>query len=272
MTRHVMEALGMSRIVIEDGKVVEIGESRVKYCPLFKKYRNIDEFNDETIRTNMEFRISTFGMCTSSRQVRMKDFLSFGISELLSMALDKKMLDAAVIVADGTGTCVLDDPEIVQGLGGRISGIVETEPIDEVIDVIGRYRILDPDTAAIDQFAGVSKAFAMRCGKVGVTVTKANEAVLIRNAFGDNVAIFAVHTTGTSPADAERMFDSCDVITACASECLRTVAKKRALLQAGTKIPVYASSAFGKEIIMMKLKELGKEPSTSEDECPAPLN
>ncbi|MCL1983800.1 MAG: DUF2099 family protein, partial [Methanomassiliicoccaceae archaeon] len=45
-----MEALGRSRIVIEDGKVVEISEPRVRYCPLFKKYRNIDEFNDETIR------------------------------------------------------------------------------------------------------------------------------------------------------------------------------------------------------------------------------
>jgi putative methanogenesis marker protein 8 len=272
MTRHVMEALGMSRIVIEDGKVVEIGAPKVRYCPLFKKYRNIDDFNDATIKENMEFRISHFGMCTSSRQVRMRDFLSFGISELLSLALGKRMLDAAVIVADGTGTCVLDDPEIVQGLGGRISGIVETEPIPEVIDAIGRERMLDPDTAAIDQFAGVSKAFAMRCGKVGVTITKANDAALIRNAFGDNVVIFAVHTTGTSMADAERLFDSCDVITACASECIREVAKGRALLQAGTKIPVYASSEFGKEIILMKLKELGKEPATSEDERPSPLN
>jgi len=272
MSRHVMEALGMSRIVIEDGKVIETGEPRVKYCPLFKKYRNIDEFNDSTIRENMEFRISHFGMCTPSRQVRMKDFLSFGISELLSMALARKILDAAVIVADGTGTCVLDDPEIVQGLGGRISGIVETEPIKEVVDAVGRERLLDPETAAIDQFAGVSKAFGMRCGKVGVTITKAYDAELIRNAFGSNVAIFAVHTTGTSMADAEKMFDTCDVITACASECLRKVAKDRALIQAGTRIPVYGATEFGKEIILAKLNELGKAPATGEEESPSPLN
>jgi len=272
MTRHVMEALGMSRIVIVDGKVVETGQPRVKYCPLFKKYRNIDEFNDATIRENMEYRISHFGMCTSSRQVRMKDFLSFGISELMSMALQKRMLDSAVIVSDGTGTCVLNDPEIVQGLGGRISGIVETEPIAEVINEIGKERILDPKTAAIDQFAGVSKAFAMGCAKVGVTVTKADDAELIRNAFGTNVTIFAVHTTGISMRDAERMFDLCDVITACASEHLRKVAKERAMVQAGTKIPVYAATEFGKEIILMKLKELGKEPATGEDERPSPLN
>jgi putative methanogenesis marker protein 8 len=272
MSRHVIEALGMTRIVIVDGKVVDVGQPKVKYCPLFKKYRNIDEFNDTTIRGNIDFRISTFGMCTASRQVRMKDFLSFGISELLSMALEKKQLDAAVIASDGTGTCVLDDPEIVQGLGGRISGVVETEPIPEVINAIGKERILDPNTAAIDQFAGVDKAFAMGCKKVGVTVTKASHAELIRNAFGDNVVIFAVHTTGTSMDDAKKMFDFCDVITACASCHLREVAKDRALLQAGTRIPVYASTEFGKQIILEKLKELGKEPSTGEEDSPAPLD
>jgi putative methanogenesis marker protein 8 len=267
-----MEALGKSRVVIEDGKVIEIGEPRVKYCPLFKKYRNIDEFNEATIRENMEYRISHFGMCTSSRDVRMNDFLSFGISELLSMAIGKRIINAAVIAADGTGTCVLDDPEVVQGLGGRISGIIETEPIKEVIAEVGEERILDPATADIDQFAGVSKAFSMRYGKVGVTITNADDAVAIRDAFGGNVVIFAVHTTGTSYDDAERMFDSCDVITACASGPIRDIAKDRALLQAGTKVPVFAASEIGKEIILSKLKELGKEPSVSEDDRPRPLN
>jgi putative methanogenesis marker protein 8 len=267
-----MEALGMTRVVIEDGKVVEIGRPKVKYCPLFKKYRNIDRFDENTIRENMEYRISHFGMCTPARQIRMNDFLSFGISELLSMALEKKMLDAAVIAADGTGTCVLDDPETVQGLGGRISGIVETEPIDEIIDGIGRERVLCPENAAIDQFGGVAKAFAMRYGKVGVTVTNADDADLIRNAFGHNAAIFAVHTTGTSMKDAERMFSLCDVITACASSAIREVAKERSLLQAGTKVPVFAASGFGKEIILSKLKEIGKEPATAEEERPRPLS
>jgi len=267
-----MEALGKSRVVIEDGKVVEIGEPKVKYCPLFKKYRNIDEFNENTIREHMEYRISHFGMCTEHRQTRMKDFLSFGISELLSMSLSVKMLDSAVIAADGTGTCIIDDPEIVQGMGGRISGIVETEPIDSVMDDIGRDRILDPVRAAIDQFAGVAKAFAMGYGKVGVTITNADDAELIRNAFGSNVVIFAVHTTGTSVKDSERLFDTCDVITACASEHIRNSAKRRALLQAGTKVPVYAGTELGKEIMLLKLKELGKEPSVTEDDRPSPLN
>ena len=272
MTRHVMEALGKARIVIEDGKITEIGEPKVKFCPLFKKYRNIDEFNCQTIRENIEYRISHFGMCTPSRQVRMNDFLSFGISELLSLALRDKTIDAAVIAADGTGTCVVSDHEIVQGLGGRISGLMETSPIGPVIDEVGRERILDPERTVIDQFAGVSKAFAMGFSRIGVTITKADDAELIRNAFGGNVLIFAVHTTGTSAEDAVRLFDTCDVITACASESIRKVAKERALIQAGTKVPIYASSEPGRELILSKLKELGKEPSVGEDSQPFPLN
>ena len=41
MGRHVMEALGKSRVVMEDVKVVSVSEPKVKYCPLFKKYRGI---------------------------------------------------------------------------------------------------------------------------------------------------------------------------------------------------------------------------------------
>lgn len=271
MGRHVMEALGMSRVVIEDGKVVEVSEPIVKYCPLFKKYRGIDEFNEESIRKNIEYRIGKFGMCTDARETRMKDFLSFGISEVMSLAVEQKLLNAAVIASDGCGTCVLEDPELIQGLGGRISGICETVPIEKVINDVGRERVLDPETAAIDQFAGVSKAFAMRYSKVGVTVASAEDAVSIRDAFGDNVIIFAVHTTGVSEKDAKIMFETCDVITACASAPLRELAKTQALLQAGSKVPVYAATEEGKKIMMAKLEELGKQPSVEDDDAPEPL-
>jgi len=266
-----MEALGMSRVVIEDGKIIEVGEPRVKYCPLFKKYRGIEEINTETVRENIEFRINKFGMCAESRETRMKDFLSFGVSEILSLAVSEKALDAAVIAADGCGTCVLDDPELIQGMGGRISGLCETSPIAKVLSDIGPEKILDPDTAAIDQFAGVAKAFSMRHSKVGVTVARSEDAATIRDAFGSSVVIFAVHTTGLSERDAEIIFRTCDVITGCASAPIRELAKTGALVKAGTKVPVYAATEAGKELIMMKLNELGKEPSGEDDETPFPL-
>lgn len=266
-----MEMLGKSRVTIEDGKVVDVTEPIVKYCPLFKKHRNIDEINCDTVRANAEFRIEKFGMCSENREIRMRNFLAFGVSEMLSLALQKHLINAAVIAADGCGTVVLDDPEIVQGMGGRISGIVETEPIAAVIDGIGADRILDPNTARIDQFEGVGKAYSMHYHTVAVTVASAKDAQEIRDCFGMNTVIIAVHTTGVTEAEAEQLFEFCDIITSCASKPIREIGSKKALLQAGTKVPVYAASEKGAEIISAKLKELGKEPDTKLDESPMPL-
>lgn len=34
MSRHVMECLGKTRVVVEDGKITEIGEPQIEVCPL----------------------------------------------------------------------------------------------------------------------------------------------------------------------------------------------------------------------------------------------
>ncbi|NLL94233.1 MAG: DUF2099 family protein [Thermoplasmatales archaeon] len=269
--RHVMEALGMSRVVIEDGKVVEISEPIVKYCPLFHKHRGIEELNEESIRKNMQFRVDDFGMCTDSREIRLGYFLNFGISEIMSLAVSRGLLDAVVIAADGCGTAVLRDPEIIQGMGGRISGIVETCPEPSVIEGIGPENVLSPETAEINQFGGVHKAFAMGNKRVGVTVASAGDARAIRDCFGDNVVIFAVHTTGVTEEEAGVLYDVCDVITSCASKPIRELAKERAVLQAGTKVPVYAASQRGAELMKAKLDELGREPDTVLESSPEPL-
>jgi putative methanogenesis marker protein 8 len=259
----------MSRVVIEDGKVVEVGEPQIKFCPLFKKYRNIDEITPDIVKENIEFRIGSFGMCSGDREIRMKDFLSFGISEILSSALKHGAIDAAVIAADGCGTVIVNDPEIVQGLGGRISGLCETSPISSVIDGVGRDNVLDPDTAAMDALRGIRKAKSMGFSRVAVTVVSMEDADSIRKEFGDGAIIMAVHTSGTSEEDACVAFDVCDVVTACASEHIRNESKNRDLLIAGNRIPVYGVSDKGRELIMMRLEEINKEPRNgSEPEIP----
>jgi hypothetical protein len=65
---HIMEALGRAKVVVKNGKVVEVGEPLIKYCPLFAKHRNIKELNKETIRKNIEFRIKDFGLFTINRR------------------------------------------------------------------------------------------------------------------------------------------------------------------------------------------------------------
>lgn len=266
-----MEALGMSRVVMEDGRVVEVTEPKVRYCPLFKKLRGMDEITCQAVRENMEFRMKDFGMCTEDRVTRMDYVLNFGISELLSLACKEDILDAAVIASDGCGTAVLSDPQTIQGMGGRISAIIETVPSSKVIEDLGRDRVLDPETARIDQKAGVEKAFRMGFRKVGVTTPYAEEAEYYRRRYGGDIMVFAVHTTGITEAQAHMFFDNADVITACASKYVREVAKEKALLQAGTKVPIYGATEAGVNLMRAKLRELGKEPDTVLTDSPSPL-
>ncbi|MDH7509140.1 MAG: DUF2099 family protein [Methanomassiliicoccales archaeon] len=273
MDKHVIEALGRARVVIENGKVTEVGEPMITYCPLFKKYRGIERITREKVRENVEFRIESFGMCTPQRETRMRDFLSFGISEIIAMAVARNLLDCAVLVCDGAGTAVIDDPEIIQGIGGRLSAVIETTPYPEIISVLGEKRVLDPKTGRIDQFGGVSLAERLGFQRIGVTIVSADEATRIRNRYGTKVAIFAVHTTGVSEDDAVALFDSCDLVTACASKWVREVAKERAIFSVGNKIPVYAATEFGKMLMEERLKMIPHKRNESEapDDTPRPL-
>lgn len=269
--RHVIEAMGKTKVVIEDGKVVSIGKPAVTYCPLFMKHRGIEEITSDVVRENVEFRMRDFGMCGPSRKMRMKDFLTYGVSELLAMAVSQGTLQAAVLVADGAGTVVVTDPELIQGIGGRISGIIETTPIAEVILAVGRENVLDPDKGSIDQFNGTQLAFKLGHRKVGVTVAKAEDARMIRDGFGSSVMIFAVHTTGADQKDARLFFETCDVVSACASRWVREEAKSMALLQEGNKIPIYAASEAGKQLLEARIAQLGGRKESGPEDVPRPL-
>ena len=264
MARHVMECLGKARVVIEDGKVLEVGDPQVKYCPLFEKYRGIKELTPETIRENMEFRIKAFGMCSQDRATEMDDFISFGVSEILSHSISKGDIDAAVIAADGCGTAVMTNPRIIQGMGGRISGLCETEPIPKVVAAVGAENMLDPETARMDSVAGADKAFAMGYKTVAVTTPFVSDAIAIREKHGSDAVIIGVHTTGMSMEDAEKAFETFDIITACASKSLRSIAAgKKDILIAGTKVPILGITPKGKAMVMSKLESLGLKPQPS---------
>lgn len=274
MGRHVMECLGLSRVVIEDGKVVEVTAPRIKYCPLFASRRGMGEVTEEAIKENIQYRIDNFGMCTDDRQVMMKNFLNFGISETLSSALLNHKIDCAVIAADGCGTAVITDPPLLQGLGGRISGICETEPIPKVVEAVGRDNMVDPDTAEINMEKGADLAFSKGYSVVALTTPSAKVASDLREKYGDRIILVGVHTSGMSREDAKKAFDTFDIITACASKHLRDVAKERpGILIAGNKVPVYGITAKGKELVMDKLTEAGKEPTdvNAPQEPPYPL-
>lgn len=266
-----MEALGKTRVVVENGKVVEVGEPQLDYCPLFFKHRGIERITKDIVRSNIEFRIKDFGMCSPGRKMRMRDFLSFGISELMGMCVSNGILDCAVTVCDGAGTAVIDEPDLVQGIGGRISGLMETSPIDSVIAEIGRERVLEPETARIDQVAGARKAWDMGYRSIGVTVAKGNDAILLRKEFGDNVILFAVHTSGLDESEARTLLDNCDVVTACASKHLWRMAKEEGDMQVGTKVPVFAVTQVGKDICAVRIEQMELKAKSGPEDPPRPL-
>lgn len=275
MDEHVMEALGKAKILIRDGKVIKVEEPQIDYCPLFHKYRGIEKLTPRVIEENMEFRIKDFGMCTGQRKLKMADFLSFGISETLGTLLDEKIIDCAVIVCEGCGTVIVEDPELVQGIGGRISGIISTSPIKELINTLGENTVLNPETAEINQVKGVLKAINNGYQKIGVTIASAADALKLReleSQYSDvKIFIFTVHTTGISREDAEVLFENTDIITACASLQLRNIAEERDSFSVGASIPIYAASKDGEEFLKMRIEKIGGLKDKKDAKIPDPL-
>lgn len=269
-----MEALGKARIVIRNGKVVEIGEPLIKSCPLASRFEApVKTFSKEEIKRNIEFRIRKLGMFTKDRVVVSdEDFVPFGSSELISFGLKRRMIGGAVIVSDCAGTVVTKNPLLVQGLGGRLSGLAKTSPVPEVIERIEREGgiVLDKETAKIDQLAGVELAYKLGMSNVAVTVVNAKDAETIRSKYEDSW-IFATHLTGISMEEAEILARTCDIITACASRWVREVAGKRALLQAGVVIPVFAMTYRAKVLVLERLKSLERQIFVKLDGLPYTL-
>jgi putative methanogenesis marker protein 8 len=278
---HVIEAIGKCRIVIRNGKVISVGNPKILRCPLAERFaKPVHEITPGSVKENWENRIRTFGMCTNAREVLGKgEFVGFGASELLSAGLRSGFVDSAVIACDGAGTVIVSSPELVQGIGGRMSGLVKTSPLPGVIEKIEQERgiVLDPRTARIDQVAGTVLAYAKGFSRVAVTIALPSDATRIRLTCPE-AFIIAVHTTGLLKEEAEELADTADLITACASKWVREIAGSRALLQAGTAIPVFAMTKRGKALILDKLKESdeqvfvkGSKLPFAGDSQPAPL-
>jgi len=261
MDEHIVEALGKARIKIKNGKVVEVGEPLLSYCPIFDKFRGIKNLDKKSIGENIQFRIDDFGMCTKDRKLRMRDYLSFGISEIISTAMELGTLDSAVMVCEGCGTVVVTEPDMAQGIGGRVSGLVSTPPIPELIERIGPEYVLDPKTARINMIDGAKKAIAMGFKSIGVSVVTAKDARTLKKLekeHGVNIYIFIVHTTGMPEAEAIEVFKYADVVTGCASKYVREQGVSSGAFKVGDSVPVFGVSDRGKRLIEERIKYTGK--------------
>ena len=263
-------------MTVENGKVVDVTEPQVDYCPLFHKYQGIEKLTKESIAKNIQFRIDDFGMCTEKRQLRMKDFLSFGISEILSTLLTEGEIDCAIMVCEGCGTVIITESEMAQGVGGRVSGLVETSPIPEVIEGIGKENVVDSKTAKIDQVEGIRLAISKGYKNIAVTIALASDAEKINQLKKDypdiNIYVFVVHTSKRTPEEARTLFDACDVATGCASKNMRKIGYGESLKTVGQSIPIFSKTEAGKRFIEMRLDKIGGEkPKKDNPKIPNPL-
>jgi len=267
--KHIIETLGKVRVVIENGEITEVGESEVKYCPMFHAMHKVDELNEEFIRKNINFRIKDFGMCTPERIIEMDDAVTVGISEILKTNMEKNNIDCVVGACDGAGTLLMTNPRVVQGVGGRVSGLISTTPIPEVIEKLQEKDcvILNPETAELNQLEGLKLAIDKGYKNIAITILPSPMVRQIRNYPVDddvNIYIFVAHTTATKAEDVEMLFKNADIVTACASKAIDNYTDEHKPYYYGVKVPIFCASEEGRRLLNIRLKHINKPLATNE--------
>ena len=257
---HIVELMGKTKVVIKDGKVIEVGEPEIEWCPLISKINGVQKIISDEVKKNMESKISDFGMFTSRRKLIENDtFVAFGASEIMMSGLSSGFIETTVTACDGAGTVISNNPALVQGIGGRMSGLVETEPIEGVINGIQELggTVLDPDTATIDPVGGIRKAVELGYKKIAVTVANSKTAKQLRELETElkiDIIVIGVHVTGISKEEAQILLKNSDIVISCASKYIRKLAEP--LVQVAAAIPLFALTQKGKELVIERAKDI----------------
>ncbi|SDA66096.1 methanogenesis marker 8 protein [Methanobrevibacter millerae] len=260
--RHVIEALGKAEVVIENGKITYIGEPVVDYCSIFDNGQHNGDLTKEFIKSNINKRIDEFGMCTPQRSIDVEDTMSFGTSETLKTNMINGNVDCVVGACEGVGTLLIDDAELVQGVGGRVSALISTTPIYEVMDKVGRENVLNPENAELNPLKGLEMAIERGYKNIAITIIPTEMVKDIRQypkPEDVNIYIFVAHTTNVSKKEADMLFDYADVISGCSSINIRETAEERKPYYAGKKVPLYAVTENGKRLLNERLEYIGYE-------------
>lgn len=260
--KHVIEALGKAEVVIENGKITYIGEPVVNYCSIFDNGQHNGDLTKEFIKSNINKRIEEFGMCTPQRSFDVEDTMSFGTSETLKTNMINGNVDCVVGACEGVGTLLIDDADLVQGVGGRVSALISTTPIDKVIDNVGRDNVLNPETAELNPLKGLEMAIERGYKNIAITIIPTEMVRDLRQypkPENVNIFIFVAHTTNVSQKEAEMLFDYADVISGCSSINIRETAEERKPYYAGKKVPLYAVTENGRKLLNERLEYIGYE-------------
>ncbi len=242
-------------VAVSQGKIIKTEEPKLKYCPLrvADKLYKFKNFDLKEVCEAVSLKISKFGHFTPNRELCRESIeVPYGASEMMKYALEKKAIDASVIVCEGAGTIVTNNPTLVQGVGARMTGVFYTTPIPEIIrriEDVGGYVVFR-ETARIDQIEGVRKAIELGYRKIAVTVNGyLGEALSEFRRLEENkdvsVIILVVCTTGLGKERAEEIAEYADLAWSCASYYTREIVGRKARIQVATRIPVYVLSEKG---------------------------
>jgi putative methanogenesis marker protein 8 len=250
-----------ARVRISEKGVEVLTEPTVEYCPLHEALYGTKKIDVETVRKSVAMKIAGFGFCCANRLFDAEPIVAYGASEMMRVWLEKRLVDCAVVVCEGAGTVITPKGELVQSVGARLTGIIKTSSIKEVIERIEAECgvVLDKTTARIDQVEGVKRAFNLGFKRAAVSVAgfqaKAISEIRAFEASAKaDVSVFSVCNTCVGNVDVEHIAKA-DVVCASASKMLRNEIGKKALIQLGVTIPVYTLTEKGKRLVLAYLAE-----------------
>ncbi len=280
---HLVKHRGGIYKIYEDGNIKVIKPPTITFCPGLLYGYGCKEVNEEVCLKILKLKMEKYGLFTENRVFDAKLFVPFGTSEMIKSALEDGLLDVAVVVCDGAGTVITSNPNLVQAIGARMTGLIKTYPVQRIIKYITENGgiVLD-NKASIDTTLGVRRAVELGYKRIGVTVAgfNASEIEKIRK-LEDNdieVTIFVVCTTGVSKHEAEYMLHA-DVVCSSASKYVREIIGPKAVLQLGIGIPVFILTKRGKIIALNHIAKLDypmvvhriKPPYLVKGKSPCPL-
>jgi len=248
-----------ARVRISEKGVEVLTKPLVEYCPLHEAMYGTKHIDRDTVRKSVEMKIAGYGFCCGNRVFDAESVVAYGASEMMRVWLEKKLIDCAVVVCEGAGTVITANGSLVQAIGARLTGIVKTSPIQEIIERVeadGGF-VLDEATARIDQVEGVKRAFDLGFKRIAVSVAGFQAKVIgeiraFETSAGADVLIFSVCNTCVGNSDVSNIAKA-DIACASGSKALRTKIGKKALLQLGVTIPVYALTKKGKKLVLAYL-------------------
>ena len=250
-----------ARVRISEKGVEVLTEPTVEYCPLHEALYGTKKIDAETVQKSVTMKVAGFGFCCANRLFDAEPIVAYGASEMMRVWLEKGLVDCAVVVCEGAGTVITPNGELAQSIGARLTGIIRTSPIKEIIERIEADGgvILDKASARIDQVEGVKRAFDLGFKRVAVSVAgfqaKAISEIRKFEASAEaDVLVFSVCNTCVGNADVTHIAKA-DIACASASKLLRGEIGKKAVLQLGVTIPVYALTDKGKRLVLAYLAE-----------------